>query len=151
MFKDGADRCAGVMIVSQGTFTRRALLLTAALSVFVFNRSGLAEEFIGVPRAARHGGRRLTSVFKRMGGARAVGKEYLRQAPEEADRLLLVDAICGPDPAMQRAVVHGDDHQLRVAVRNQLRRDFADGRTVLIDGWLLSRTEARLCALATFA
>jgi hypothetical protein len=27
-----------------------------------------------------------------------------------------------------------------------VRGDFAEGRTVLLDGWRLSRTEARLCA-----
>lgn len=28
--------------------------------------------------------------------------------------------------------------------------DFSAGRVVLVEGWVLSRTEARLCALATF-
>jgi len=29
---------------------------------------------------------------------------------------------------------------------DQIRADFADGRTVKVDGWVLSLTEARLCA-----
>jgi hypothetical protein len=28
-----------------------------------------------------------------------------------------------------------------------IQRDFAEGRTVLLDGWVLSVTEARQCAL----
>jgi hypothetical protein len=31
------------------------------------------------------------------------------------------------------------------------RHDFAAGDTVIIGGWILARTEARLCALATLA
>jgi hypothetical protein len=29
----------------------------------------------------------------------------------------------------------------------QVRADFAEGHTVIVDGWLLSTTEARQCAL----
>jgi hypothetical protein len=29
----------------------------------------------------------------------------------------------------------------------QVRDDFASGTTIALDGWVLSRTEARLCAL----
>lgn len=143
------DRFVRATIMSERTLTRRALLLTTALSVFFINRFGVTEEFTGVRQAVQHVGRRLTSVLKRKRSARTVGKEYLRRAPEEADRLLLVNAICGSDCELQRALLDGDDGRLRIAVRNRLRRDFADGRTVLLDGWLLSRTEARLCALAT--
>lgn len=32
-------------------------------------------------------------------------------------------------------------------VNDQVRRDFADGRTVAVNGWILSVTEARQCAL----
>jgi hypothetical protein len=35
----------------------------------------------------------------------------------------------------------------RGSIENQIRDDFAAGRTVLVDGWVLSATEARQCAL----
>jgi hypothetical protein len=35
----------------------------------------------------------------------------------------------------------------RGSLENQIENDFAAGRTVLIDGWVLSATEARQCAL----
>lgn len=35
----------------------------------------------------------------------------------------------------------------RQSVERQIRDDFAAGRTVLVNGWVLSETEARQCAL----
>lgn len=54
----------------------------------------------------------------------AVGRLRLTQGP--------------PDPAFVLADL-GD-------VGARIRGDFAAGRTVLLDGWVLSRTEAELCA-----
>jgi hypothetical protein len=35
----------------------------------------------------------------------------------------------------------------RGSIENQIQDDFTAGRTVLVDGWVLSATEARQCAL----
>jgi hypothetical protein len=40
----------------------------------------------------------------------------------------------------------GGEHA-RLDSRALVARDFADGHTVLVDGWVLSVTEARQCAL----
>jgi hypothetical protein len=39
----------------------------------------------------------------------------------------------------------------RGSIENQIRDDFAAGRTVLVDGWVLSATEVRQCALFSLA
>lgn len=39
----------------------------------------------------------------------------------------------------------------RAPIEQQVRDDFAAGRTVLVDGWVLSATEARQCALFSLA
>jgi hypothetical protein len=36
-------------------------------------------------------------------------------------------------------------------IKRRFAKDFADGRTVMLDGWVVSRTEARLCALLALA
>jgi hypothetical protein len=36
-------------------------------------------------------------------------------------------------------------------LRARCRQDFARGDTVLIDGWVLARTECRLCALVALS
>jgi hypothetical protein len=40
-----------------------------------------------------------------------------------------------------------DEAALRVAVAARVRQDYAEGRTVLLHGWTLAVTEARLAAL----
>ena len=74
--------------------------------------------------------------------ARHVGRRYLTIAPAEADTACLcrelgfsrVGKVAHPE-----ALIHLS------ALR---REDFARGRTVIIDGWLLAQSESRLCALA---
>ncbi len=47
----------------------------------------------------------------------------------------------GADPARV------DPIALLAVLQRQVRRDFELGRTIEVDGWILSVTEARLCAL----
>lgn len=63
----------------------------------------------------------------------------------------------GPESAVQWAVencgmLNGEEFtgqgELRVQTKKRIREDFARGRTVTVDGWVLSRTEAALCILA---
>jgi len=74
----------------------------------------------------------------------SVGRVYLDQTPNEANvarlRQLLdlaaeVSAVTLPAPEKERLAVRQSD-------------DFRTGQTVLVQGWVLSRTEARLYALA---
>lgn len=84
-----------------------------------------------------------------LAGARAIGIRYLADAPEERDAAFLTrelfDGIGGvPRTAPQRAAA-------RRVIAARRARDFATGDTVLIDGWILARSEARLCALAALS
>lgn len=87
-------------------------------------------------------------VFRHPDSARRVGAAYLRERPHEADaerlRALLVESLPLPDRKMAGPAA-------RRAFAAAQRQDFADRRTVLVQGWLLSQTEARLCALAALA
>ena len=49
----------------------------------------------------------------------------------------------------RRAVHRATDRELRQVVARAARQDFVDGRTTQLDGWVVSLTEARLCALST--
>jgi hypothetical protein len=81
---------------------------------------------------------------------RAIGLAYARSLPRDE---------ISPQ-RLARAIVarQGDDGlsfasmaSLRASVGARIRRDFADGEVVSVDGWLLSVTEARLCAFAARA
>ena len=145
---DAGASSRGLTSMTQSMVTRRALLAMAAMVAFLAGRPALAADGLGGPRSLRSRSGRLTEIFGRRRSACAVGRAYLRQAPKEADPEFLIGAICETDADLRRVLVHGDKFRLRKALRDRVRQDFADGRTVRVDGWLLSRTEARLCALA---
>ena len=64
--------------------------------------------------------------------AEVVGNTYLALCPAEKNLLRLNLAMAG---------INANN------VNDAVRRDFATGRIVHVDGWALSLTEARLCAL----
>jgi hypothetical protein len=81
-------------------------------------------------------------------GARAVGREYLRAFPAEASREALAARVVEQLPGGARALVTASDGRLRELLLSAAAADFGDLRTVELQGWVLARTEARLCALA---
>lgn len=74
--------------------------------------------------------------------AAEIGRAALRAGVVETDEWSLRLRL-GFDPAEPVAI----DRSWRDAIR----RDFAAGETVHVEGWILSRTEARLCALAALS
>lgn len=84
--------------------------------------------------------RRLLTLLRSPAAARRIGRAYLEKAGDEADPAKLVALIMG-----EGGTVEGD---LLRHVAERQRADFAAGRTIKLDGWVLSRTEARLYALA---
>jgi hypothetical protein len=82
-------------------------------------------------------------------GARLVGGAYLRCAPQEnAVALLGTLAALTKDRGRLDAVEKG---QLGKLIALQRQHEFAAGETVYVDGWILSRTEAQICALVACA
>jgi hypothetical protein len=77
---------------------------------------------------------------------RELGVRYRQSMPKENGAV-----------ALRTAISDGGRRGLRLpwtphpSVAQQIRDDFAEGRTVLVNGWLLSVTEARQCALFSLA
>ncbi len=125
---------------------RRRLIGTAALAAlpggaWLLDRWGAGESIVA----------RLAGLIERRADAQALGRAYLRLHPEEAAPEPLVEQLlpgAGRGSESLRRLTTSD---LREAARRQRERDFARGDTVVIDGWILARTEARLCALTLFA
>lgn len=65
---------------------------------------------------------------------RELGSRYRSAAPTENNAAALRAAL-------------SDSVSARKSLDDQIRDDFAAGRTVLVDGWVLSLTEARQAAL----
>jgi hypothetical protein len=126
-----------------GQLTRRRFLGLAAAGVGVTG----TWRFLGMAAGDDAGSpaERLTAVLGERGPGREVGTRYLDGHPAEADEQLLLRRLAGlGDPAAVST------EQLRERARRVVRSEFEEGRTVIVDGWYLSVTEARLCALSTY-
>lgn len=128
--------------------SRRAFLAAAALAAAgggaaayrLLSEDGFDREFEQTADVAR--------LFDELEPARRIGRAYLGAHPAEADEETLV-RLLEASPGWGRAW-DASPAQLGELARSALARDFDRGRTVEVDGWILSRTEARLCALTTF-
>lgn len=127
--------------------TRRTFLAAAALAAaggggvaYRLTTSDFDPELEQTAEAAR--------LFDELGPARRVGRAYLDDHPDEADERALV-RLLDEEPGWQ-GVWEGSPARIAELARRTIRRDYQRGRTVPVDGWILSRTEARLCGLTTF-
>jgi hypothetical protein len=92
----------------------------------------------------------VVRLFDHLESARVIGRTYLQRYPHEASVLELETRLA--HSLNDRPIGH---HAGRAALAGMLaetiRKDFAADRIVTLHGWVLSRTEARLCALAALA
>ena len=88
----------------------------------------------------------LDSVLEPDASTTMIGQQYLRRVPDEADQVRLRELILsgfGRDPLFEGNV--------RILIREAVKQDFAEDRMVRLGQWMLSQTEARLCALTVLA
>jgi hypothetical protein len=91
---------------------------------------------------------KVTGLFHHREHAKAIGLCYLQQHPDKANiDLLIADAGIDGHP------YRGDRSLslLKTLVDASQSRDFIEGRTVMLNNWILSRTEVSLCALAALS
>jgi hypothetical protein len=68
-----------------------------------------------------------------------IGLNYMLKVPKENRQRTLVKRIS------EKAA--GEAGNLITTLEEQIKNDFISGNTIMIDGWILSVTEARQCAL----
>jgi hypothetical protein len=90
---------------------------------------------------------RLVKILRHKESARIIGLEYLRTAPKEADAQILVHLISLGFIENQQDLYDADTERLREFLRLRMRQDFEGGQIIKLKGWMVSVTEARLCAL----
>lgn len=90
----------------------------------------------------------LSGVLRHQDAAGEIGRAYLRGHPSEADAERLVAGITGEWEQGPAELDRLGRDALRLRLREQIRTDFAQSRTVLVDGWVLSASEARLFGLS---
>jgi hypothetical protein len=120
--------------------------------------AGLAAGIVGAAvglRLYRSGGdalpeaARLAGMLPHADSAARLGRRYLHGKPREADAATLVTLISSARGPALPPISATTDEALRADLDERIRHDFIIGNTVAVDGWLLSITEARLCALVS--
>lgn len=123
--------------------TRRRLLSWGAALALVPGAAGVAAGAVQ-DRAPDDLSSRMRELLEEIFGDRAapkaLGEAYLRRYPRRADSAeVMKDLLADHSPR--------DAAALGRLVAERRARDFREGRTVVLDGWILARSEAQLCAL----
>jgi hypothetical protein len=74
-----------------------------------------------------------------------IGQGYLALNPQEAKSQWLAETVFGSIP--KQFFYRQNQRQLKVHLDQCIRQDFEKQRMCQVNGWVLARTEARLCAL----
>jgi hypothetical protein len=127
---------------------RRMLALALGVGLWPLARLGSAWALPSWVRREVAPGARLVALFPHGESARAVGVEYLVSHPRDADRRVLCRAVADALGYACSDIDSLSDEALRDDLRASIHRDFASDDVVVVGGWILSRTEARICAVA---
>jgi len=96
---------------------------------------GLQKPQAGTAAAGYFGGR--------TDAARAIGEAYVRQLGDTSAESIRKASLAALEVIERASSQQNAIRALGLAVR----RDFQQGRSVQLEGWIVSRTEAELCAL----
>jgi hypothetical protein len=88
---------------------------------------------------------RLTAPLSGSAAAQRLGTLYLERYPDESVPERLASLVLEDVDA---SALSAGPEDVAAAFRTRTARDFDEGRVVEVDGWILSRTELRVCALA---
>ena len=86
---------------------------------------------------------RVSGIFGDLDAPATIGARYLELYRDQDSNW--IPALLRSDLLALRA------ERLRSEIARRIRRDFSRKDIALVDGWVLSRTEARLCALMSLA
>lgn len=134
--------------------TRRMAMAigTAGATAAMFRRPWLfGADTVGTDEEVETLRHLILALFREQGAAAAIGLAYLADRPEERDTGLLLAGVLDADVGGASPVRRLAAADLHAWLRQRNRADFAAGRTVWVEGWLLAQTEARLYALAAMA
>ncbi|WP_336513820.1 hypothetical protein [Pollutibacter soli] len=71
------------------------------------------------------------------------GQDYLKKNPDENNPDKLVGILVDKNSVAELK----DEKSVHQYLDEKIKKDFSDGNTVMVQGWILSKTEARQCAL----
>jgi hypothetical protein len=113
----------------------------ATVPVIVKTRLNSFKKPLNIPDALSH--------FCDEESIRKIGNEYLAKFPSENDKKILKELIATGKKGTSQASaeINTDDDQLD----KKIREEFELNDIIIIDGWVLTATEARQCALLSLS
>lgn len=130
------------MSVTIGSLNRRSFLATAVSVVALISSPGTSKSAQnGNQESVLRDAARFLRSFSDLDAPAAVGRCYLRAHEKENN----IEWLCNQIAKTTNAVPPTD---FRDSLNEAIRSDFSQKNVVLVDGWLLSHTEARVCGLA---
>ena len=120
-------------------------LAACGTSIFVPSAVDAAARSWQAGADVRQGAQAAAEYFGgRTDAARTVATAYLRQLGLEPTPASILRAAGGAAKTIERA--SSQEKAIEALVRD-VQRDFREARSVQVEGWILSRTEAELCVL----
>ena len=129
--------------MNRRSFMLSVLSLWGAINRRVF-ASGIFDSDLDWENHLAH---RLVKLIKQRKSAEYIGKNYLHKYPLERNcRYLLDTLVLGNDRIILAESM--TEKELKQKIKQNHVSDFTNGQTVSLQGWVLSKTECRLSALA---
>jgi hypothetical protein len=130
---------------------RQFLLFTLGITGSLVAGSKLSGAAVGwlAPENLLHS--KLTGLFMHQESAQAIGRAYLQSHPQAADARTLESQIAQSLASDRKQLIAADSRSLSELLAERIRQDFEAEQIVKVQGWILSVTEARLCALTVLA
>jgi hypothetical protein len=100
------------------------------------------------PEATSEAEAAILTILPHWESASHIGRLALASWPQMRDRMSLLSAVLGDLQLDITEVAQVTASELGNRLSWRIRMDFSVGRTVSLDGWLLSLAEVRVCALA---
>ena len=134
------------------TYPRREFVMQALVAcgcAFLGSAGTLAvadERAAGQADGPAAGAAKMASAYfgGRVDAASKVGSVFLHQMGADTGPASILSATRATTKLIDRA---SDQDRAIAALVAAVRKDFEEGRSIQVDGWILSRTEAELCAL----
>ena len=134
-------------MIMKTSITRRFILRMIAAGAGTIGLMGFRPA-LSVTQDSAAKARKLTSIINDYDSARDLGIEYLRIIPDEANINTLVNLLSSTHHLIPLDIEMTKPIDLRNAISRQLQFDFKSNEVINLHGWILSRTEVRLCALS---
>ena len=122
--------------------TRRSFLNKVAMAAAVVVAGGIVKWRFFSPRKLTLALPLMLSGFCDEATLRELGRKYLARVPGEGSAKILLSRLAADGP---RRGADADEGASEMAI--QAEQDFRTNKILIIDGWIISETEARQCAL----